>query len=72
MVHLLLQSNDHRTVLDECDLDLADIDDDEVRHALLARLGRVIRESELRHHPAGSMSRIGVIASATDYRELSG
>ncbi len=72
MVHLLLQSNDHRTVLDECDLDLADIDDVEVRAALLARLGRVIRESEVRHRAADSMSRIGVIAPATDYRELSG
>ena len=25
MAHLVLQSNDHRTVLDECDLDLADL-----------------------------------------------
>lgn len=73
MAHLLLQTNDHRTILDECDVELADIDDERLRADLLARLGRGIRDSERgRRRAQRRAGRIAAIRAVTDYRELSG
>jgi len=72
MPHLLLQSDDHRTVLDECHLDLDTVDDREGGARLLARLGRVIREAEHSRERGERMARIGVVPPFTDYRELGG
>lgn len=66
MARILVQTDDRRTILDEHDVQVADINDELVASRLLDRLERAIAVAE-RRRPT---RRIAAIVPASDYREV--
>jgi hypothetical protein len=73
MARILVQTNDYRTVLDERDVQLADISDERSAGSLRDRLERAVQEAERRRVRRNQpLRRVAVIVPATDYRAVSG
>jgi len=71
MARILVQTNDYRTVLDERNVQLADINDKTPNADLLERLGQAIQDSERRpSRRTPSVRRPVAIAPATGYLAL--
>ncbi|HMD51809.1 MAG TPA: hypothetical protein VKG62_03780 [Solirubrobacteraceae bacterium] len=71
MARILVQTNDHRTVLDERDVQLTDINDAASCVGLLDRLEQAIRDSEQRPGRASHPVRhLAAIVPTRDYREV--
>ncbi len=67
MARILIQTNDRRTVLDE-GVQPEDVTPDAAER-LLGRIGRAVADAERgSHNPR--FRRVGVIAPASDYREV--
>jgi len=73
MARILIQTDDYRTVLDERDVQLADINDKHSAGNLLGRLEQAVRDTELRLvRRRRPLRRVAVIVPASDYRTVSG
>jgi hypothetical protein len=73
MARILVQTNDYRTVLDERNVQLADINDKAPNAELIQRLGRAIQDSERRPSRRSRSARhLVAIAPAKGYLELNG
>lgn len=73
MARILVQTNDYRTVLDESDVQLADINDEQVAGGLLDRVGRAVHDAECgRARPRRPVRRLAAIVPVSDYRVVRG
>lgn len=73
MARILVQTDDYRTVLDERDVQLADINDQRSRGNLRDRLEVAVQDADRR--PAKRrrpLRRLAVIIPVSDYRTVSG
>jgi hypothetical protein len=71
MARILVQTNDYRTVLDERNVQLADINDETSNADLLERLRQAIRDSARRRRPRSPSARHQVaVLPAKGYLEL--
>ncbi len=72
MARILVQTNDRRTVLDQRNVRIADIDDEESAVALLDRLADAIQLAEARLGARRRTVRhLAAIVPASDYRDVS-
>ncbi|HYM54191.1 MAG TPA: hypothetical protein VES97_02430 [Solirubrobacteraceae bacterium] len=74
MAHILVQTNGRRTVLDEHDVELVDVDDEKSAADLLERLRRAVRDAEPRpgRRSRPVVRRLASIVPATYYRDVCG
>ncbi len=73
MARILVQTNDYRTVLDEADVELADITRPDADHGLLARLEHAVRDAETRRRrPRTGVRHLASIVPVSDYRDVRG
>ena len=73
MAHILVQTNAHRTVLDESDVELADLDDRKSAADLLERLRTAVQGAEPRPgRRSRHVRRVASIVPATYYRDVCG
>jgi hypothetical protein len=71
MARILVQTDDHRTVLEAGNVHVADINDQETCVRLLDRLERAIHDSERRLvTPNPPVRHMAGVAPARDYREV--
>jgi predicted short-subunit dehydrogenase-like oxidoreductase (DUF2520 family) len=71
MARIVVQTDDHRTVLEERHVQLADVDDGQASVDLMARLRKAVKAAE-RTQPKRPVRRLLTILPAADYREVSG
>ncbi len=72
MARILVQTNDRRTVLDEGDVQIADINDQESAAGLLDRLEHAIEDAERRRRRRSRPVRhLAAIVPVSDYRDVS-
>jgi hypothetical protein len=68
MARILVQTDDRRTVLDEEGVNPADVES-EAAQRLLGRIERAVEDAD-RRRPDRGFRRLGVIAPASDYRQI--
>jgi len=71
VARILIQTDDRRTLLDEGDIEVADLHDAPLRSALFERIGRALQDAggpPASRRPAAR--RVAVILPAVDYREV--
>jgi hypothetical protein len=71
MARIVVQTDDHRTVLEERGVQLADVNDDRASGDLMARLRKAVGTAE-RTPARRPVKRLLTILPAADYREVSG
>jgi hypothetical protein len=71
MARIVVQTDDRRTVLEEPDVQLADVSDARTRLQLMGRLQAAVGDAE-RSRPRRQVKRLLTILPAADYREVSG
>jgi len=71
MARIVVQTDDRRTVLEEPDVQLADVSDARTRLQLMGRLQAAVGDAE-RSRPRRQVKRLLTILPAVDYREVSG
>lgn len=71
MARIVVQTDDRRTVLEEPDVQVADISDARTRLQLMGRLQAAVGDAE-RSRPRRQVKRLLTILPAADYREVSG
>ena len=71
MARIVVQTDDRRTVLEEPDVQLADVSDARTRLQLMGRLQAAVGDAE-RSRPRRRVKRLLTILPAADYREVSG
>ena len=73
MARILVQTNDHLTVLDEADVELADMTRPDADRGLLARLEHAVRDAERRRRrPRAGVRHLASIVPVSDYRDVRG
>jgi hypothetical protein len=71
MARILVQTDDRQTVLDECNVQLPDIDDERSAAVLFNRLQRAVRAADRRRAKRSRPARlVAAIVPATDYRDV--
>jgi len=71
MARILVQTNDSRTVLEERNVQLADINDGESAAGLLDRLERAIQDAERRlDRRSPRVRHLAAIVPVSDYRDV--
>jgi hypothetical protein len=71
MARILVQTNDRRTVLDEAEVQLADVNDQDQAADLLDRLGRAIVQAErVPRSPGPRGRRPRALVPVSDYRDV--
>jgi hypothetical protein len=71
MARIVVQTDDHQTVLEEPDVQLSDVSDARRRLQLMGRLQAAVGTAE-RTRPRRPVKRLLTILPAVDYREVSG
>jgi len=71
MARIVVQTDDRRTVLEEPDVQVADVSDARTRLQLMGRLQAAVGDAE-RSRPRRHVKRLLTILPAADYREVSG
>ncbi|HTY97062.1 MAG TPA: hypothetical protein VMB91_08490 [Solirubrobacteraceae bacterium] len=71
MARIVVQTDDRRTVLEEPDVQVADVSDARTRLQLMGRLQAAVGDAE-RSRPRRQVKRLLTILPAADYREVSG
>jgi len=71
MARIVVQTDDHRTVLDERHVQLEDVSDGKASTDLMARLRKAVGKAESTT-PKRPVKRLLTILPAADYREVSG
>jgi hypothetical protein len=71
MARIVVQTDDHRTVLEERDVQLSDVSNARTRLQLMGRLQAAVGDAE-RSRPRRQVKRLLTILPAADYREVSG
>ena len=71
MARIVVQTDDHRTILEERGVKLADVSNERASGEVMARLRRAVGTAE-RGRPDRPVKRLLAILPAVDYREVSG
>ena len=71
MARIVVQTDHRRTVLEQPDVQVADISDARTRLQLMGRLQAAVGDAE-RSRPRRQVKRLLTILPAADYREVSG
>ncbi len=72
MARIVVQTDDRRTVLDEGDVQVADISDEDSSRPLLHRLEQALRDAESRRFSRTRRVRRLVAIVPTSYRDVNG